>query len=60
MSLKFVRQHGNMPNPNYSEWCTPYVYLKCFVLGNETKVHGETRIRNVSNGKTIGQAVYGL
>ena len=36
------------------------MYLKCFVLGNETKVHGETRIRNVSNGKTIRQAIYNL
>ena len=44
----------------YSEWCTPYVFLKCLVLGDEIKVHGENRIRNLSNGKTIGQAVYGL
>ena len=34
--------------------------LKCFVLGDEIKVHGENRIRNLSKGKTIGQAVYGL
>ena len=45
---------------DYSEWCTPYVYPKCFVLGDEIEVHGENRIRNLSNGTTIGQAAYGL
>ena len=36
------------------------MYLKCFVLGDEIEVHGENRIRNLSNWKTVGQAVYGL
>ena len=53
-------QSTNVRLCNYSEWGTPYVYLKCFVLGDATEVDGESRIRNLSNGKTIGQAVYGL
>ena len=36
------------------------MYLKRFVLGDEIKVRGENRIRNLWNGKTIGLAVYGL
>ena len=32
-SLKMIQS-------NYSEWCTPYVYLRSFVLGDEIKVHG--------------------
>ena len=31
-----------------------------FVLGDEIKVRGENRIRNILNGKTTGLAVYGL
>ena len=45
---------------NYSECRTPYVYLKCFVLGDVIEVHGANRVRNLSNRKTITQAVYGL
>ena len=31
-----------------------------FFSGDEIQVHGENRIRNFWNGKTIGHAVYGL
>ena len=45
---------------NYSEWRTPNVYLKCFILGDVIEVHGANRVRNLSNRKTIRQAIYGL
>ena len=49
-----------MTKINYSEWCIAYVYPKCFVLGDEIEVHGEKRIRNLSDGTTVGQAVCSL